>query len=38
LGAIIARTFVRGRLLMSAPLEIEDLAERNRTPMRDAGL
>jgi len=27
-----------GRLLMSALLETEDLAERNRTPMRDAGL
>jgi prevent-host-death family protein len=27
-----------GRLLMSAPLEPEDLAERNRTPMRDASL
>jgi antitoxin Phd len=27
-----------GRLLMSAPLEPGDLPERNRTPMRDAGL
>jgi antitoxin Phd len=27
-----------GRLLMSAPLEVGDLPERNRTPMRDAGL
>ena len=27
-----------GRLLMSAPLEPEDLAKRNHTPMRDAGL
>ena len=27
-----------GRLLMSAPLETEDLAERNHAPMRDAGL
>ena len=27
-----------GRLLMSVPLETEDLAERNHAPMRDAGL
>jgi antitoxin Phd len=27
-----------GRLLMSAPLESGDLAERNRAPMRNAGL
>ena len=27
-----------GRLLMSAPLEPGDLPERNRAPMRDAGL
>ena len=27
-----------GRLLMSAPLEPQDLLERNRGPMRDAGL
>lgn len=27
-----------GRLLMSAPLEPEDLQERDRTPLRDAGL
>jgi len=27
-----------GRLLMSAPLEPEDLPERNRSPMRDSGL
>lgn len=27
-----------GRLLMSAPLELGDLPERNRAPMRDAGL
>lgn len=27
-----------GRLLMSTPLESEDLPERNRTPIRDAGL
>jgi len=27
-----------GRLLMSAPLEAQDLVERDRTPMRDAGL
>jgi antitoxin Phd len=27
-----------GRLLMSAPLEAEEEAERNRGPMRDAGL
>jgi antitoxin Phd len=27
-----------GRLLMSAPLEQGDLPERDRTPMRDAGL
>ena len=27
-----------GRLLMSAPLEAEDLPERDRTPLRDAGL
>jgi prevent-host-death family protein len=27
-----------GRLLMSAPLEPGDVPERNRTPMRDAGL
>jgi hypothetical protein len=27
-----------GRLLMSVPLEPGDLLERNRGPMRDAGL
>ena len=27
-----------GRLLMAAPLESGDLQERDRTPMRDAGL
>jgi hypothetical protein len=27
-----------GRLLMSAPLEPGDLPDRNRAPMRDAGL
>jgi antitoxin Phd len=27
-----------GRLLMSAPLEVEDLPARSRAPMRDAGL
>lgn len=27
-----------GRLLMSAPLEAEDLPERNRAPMRDPAL
>ena len=27
-----------GRLLMSAPLESDDIPERNRVPMRDAGL
>jgi antitoxin Phd len=27
-----------GRLLMAAPLEPDDLPERNRAPMRDAGL
>jgi len=27
-----------GRLLMSAPLEREDLPPRDRTPLRDAGL
>lgn len=27
-----------GRLLMSAPLENGDVPERNRSPMRDAGL
>lgn len=27
-----------GRLLMSAPLEPEDLPERSRRPLRDAGL
>jgi antitoxin Phd len=27
-----------GRLLMSAPLEKEDLSKRNSSPMRDAGL
>jgi prevent-host-death family protein len=27
-----------GRLLMSAPLEPVDLPERNRSPLRDAGL
>ena len=27
-----------GRLLMAAPLEADDLRERHRTPLRDAGL
>jgi antitoxin Phd len=27
-----------GRLLMAAPLQQDDLPERDRTPMRDAGL
>jgi len=27
-----------GRLLMAAPLEAEEEAERNRGPLRDAGL
>ena len=27
-----------GRLLMAAPLEPDDLQERDRTPLRDAGL
>jgi antitoxin Phd len=27
-----------GRLLMSAPLELGDVPERNQAPMRDAGL
>jgi antitoxin Phd len=27
-----------GRLLMAAPLEPDDLRERDRTPLRDAGL
>ena len=27
-----------GLLLMAAPLEAQDLVERDRTPMRDAGL
>ena len=27
-----------GRLLMSAPIELEDLADRSADPLRDAGL
>lgn len=27
-----------GRLLMSAPLETDDVPQRNRAPLRDAGL
>jgi len=27
-----------GRLLMAAPLEADDVPERNRAPLRDAGL
>jgi len=34
----LSRVTSFGRLLMSAPLEPVDLPERNRSPLRDAGL